>query len=333
MTTAAVIGASHWHVPLFERGFAAAGVRLVSVWDRDREAASGLAHRHGATAYTSLDGLLDAGGIDCAFVFGRHSEMAELASAVIARGLSMSLEKPCGRTSGEIAALHVAASQAGVAVHVPLVQRHSELGRRLLTLAREDPPVELAFRFIAGPPERYDRSGNGWVLDPEHSGGGAAMNLGVHFVDLAIELSGSPAASVSGRMSNMLHRRAVEDLAQVLITHENGTFSTITVGYCFPDAPPYREFRAWMTGRRTYIETDDQALLVRHRDGSTSRTPISFDTDSFYIDYVSRMVKDLRQGRKPIAGLQEMGRAVQVIESGYASADLNSVGSGGRRRR
>lgn len=321
MTTAAVIGASHWHVPLFERGFAAAGVRLASVWDRDQEAASGLAERYGATAYNNLEALLDAGGIDFAFVFGRHSEMAELASAVLARGLPFSLEKPCGRTSGEIAALHVAASQAGVEVHVPLVQRHCELGRHLLKLAREDPPLELAFRFIAGPPERYDRSGNGWVLDPEHSGGGAAMNLGVHFVDLAIELSGSPAASVSARASNMLHRRAVEDLAQVLITHENGAFSTITVGYCFPEAPPYREFRAWMTGRRTYIETDDQGLLVRHREGATSHIPISFDTDSYYIEYVSHTVKDLRQGRKPLAGLQEMERAVQVIEAAYASAE------------
>jgi predicted dehydrogenase len=321
VTTAAVIGASHWHVPLFERGFAAAGVRLASVWDRDREAASGLAQRHGATAYNRLDDLLDAGRVDCAFVFGRHSEMAELASAVLAHGLPMSLEKPCGRTSAEIAALHAAASQAGVAVHVPLVQRHCELGRRLLALAREDPPVELAFRFMAGPPERYDRSGNGWVLDPAHSGGGAAMNLGVHFVDLAIELTGSPAASVSARISNMLHRRAVEDLAQVLITHENGAFSTITVGYCFPDAPPHREFRAWMTGRRTYIENDDEALLVRHGGGGTSRIPVSFDTDGYYTDYVTRTVKDLREGRRPIAGLQEMGRAVQVIEAAYASAE------------
>lgn len=246
--------------------------------------------------------------------------MAELAHAVIARGLPMSLEKPCGRTSGEISALRLAADRVDASVHVPLVQRYSELGRRLLALTVQDPPLELAFRFIAGPPERYDRSGNGWVLDPAHSGGGAAINLGVHFVDLAIELSGSPAASVSARMSNMLHRRAVEDIAQVLITHKNGALTTITIGYCFPDAPPYREFRAWMIGRKTYVETDDKALIVRHSEGGTSRIPVSFDTDYYYTEYVSRMAEDLRQRRKPIAGLQEMEHAVQVIEAAYASA-------------
>jgi hypothetical protein len=41
----------------------------------------------------------------------------------------------------------------------------------------------------------------------------------------------------------------------------------------------------------------------------------------YYTEYVSRTVEDIRQGRRPIAGLQEMGRAVQVVEAGYASAE------------
>ena len=48
--------------------------------------------------------------------------------------------------------------------------------------------------FIAGPPERYDRNGNAWMLDPERAGGGCLANLGPHFVDLFLQRSANTTA-------------------------------------------------------------------------------------------------------------------------------------------
>jgi len=320
VSRAALIGVTHWHVPLMLRGFAPAGLDIAAVWDPDPEQARALAAAHGATAFTDLDALLDSGGLDCAFVSGPPRDMPGIARAVLARRLPLSLEKPCACTTDEVTALWAQARAAGVPVAVPLVQRFADLGRQLLELARDDPPLEIAVRFIAGPPARYDRWGNSWMLDPTLSGGGAAINLAVHFVDLAILLTGGPVVEVSGLTSAVQHNRAVEDLAVLTLLHGNGAVTNVTVGYRFPDAAPFREFRLTMSGQRTYVETEAGGLVVRDMNGGERRVPVSFDTDAYYADYVGRFVEDLRQGRPPEAGLAEMARALAVIEAGYRSA-------------
>ena len=320
MTRAALIGAAHWHVPLMLRGFPAAGLDVAGVWDPDPGRARALAAAHGAKDFADLGALLDSGGLDCAFVSGPHRDMPALARAALARRLPLSLEKPCACTADEVAALHAEACAAGVAVAVPLVQRFADVGRELSAIAHDDPPLEIAVRFIAGPPARYDRWHNSWMLDPAQSGGGAAINLAVHFVDLAMLLTGAPVAEVSGLTSAAQHGRAVEDLAVLVMTHGNGAVSNVTVGYRFPDAAPFREFRLTMSGRRSYVETEPAGLVVRGMGGGERRVPVSFDTDAFYADYVRRFADDLRHGHPPQTGLPEMARALAVIEAGYRSA-------------
>jgi predicted dehydrogenase len=246
--------------------------------------------------------------------------MPRLARAVLARQLPLSLEKPCACTTDEVTALHAEARAAGVPVAVPLVQRFADIGRQLMAVARDDPPLEIAVRFVAGPPARYDRWRNAWMLDPAQSGGGAAINLAVHFVDLAILLTGSPVMEVSGVTSAAQHGRGVEDLAVLTLLHGSGAIANVTVGYRFPDAAPFREFRLTMSGRRTYVETDAGGLVVRDARGAARHVPVSFDTDAFYADYVRRFVEDVRQGRAPETGLAEMARALAVIEAAYRSA-------------
>ena len=320
MTRAALIGAAHWHVPLMLRGFAPARLEVAGVWDPDHARARSLAAGHGATAFADLDALLDAGALDCVFVSGPHRDMPRLARAVLARRLPLSLEKPCACTADAVAALQAEAQAAGVPVAVPLVQRFADVGRQLMAVAGDDPPLEVAVRFVAGPPARYERWGNAWMLDPAQSGGGAAINLAVHFVDLAMLLTGSPVIEVSTLTSAARHGRDVEDLAVLTLLHGTGAVTSVTVGYRFPDAAPFREFRLTMSGRRTYVETDAGGLIVRDASGAAQHLPVSFDTDAFYADYVRRFVDDMQEGHPPETGLAEMARALAVIEAGYRSA-------------
>lgn len=320
MIHAALVGTAHWHVPLMLRGFADAGLRVAGVWDPDPGRAREFAEAHDAPAIADLDALLGSARLDCAFVSGPHHDMPRLARAVLARRLPMSLEKPCACSADEVKALEADARAAGVYVAVPLVQRLADLGRHLAQIASDDPPLEFAARFVAGPPARYERSGNGWMLDPGRSGGGAAINLAVHFVDLAILLTGSDVVEVSALVSAAQHGRPVEDLAVLTLLHGNGAVSNVTVGYRFPDAAPFREFRLTMSGRRSYVETDAAGLVVRDIASGERRIPASFDTDAYYAEFVRRFVDGLRQRRQPATGLAEMARALAVIEAGYRSA-------------
>ena len=320
MSLAALVGVTHWHVPMLLRGFESAGLEIAGVWDPDAGQASTFAAAHGTTAFAHLDALLDAKGLGCALVSGPPRDMPALARAVIARGLPLSLEKPCACTAREVATLGGQARDAGVMVAVPLVQRYAALGRHLMAIAAVDPPLEIAVRFIAGPPSRYERWGNAWMLDPALSGGGAAINLAAHFVDLSVLLCGSPVVEVSGHTSAAQHQRDVEDLAVFTLLHGSGTVTSITVGYRFPDAAPHREFQVTMSGRRSYVETEAGGLVVHDGQGGQTRLPVSFETDDYYADYVRRFAEDIRQGRSGAPGLAEMARALAVVESGYQSA-------------
>ncbi len=315
----AVLGTSHWHVPLYEPGFAKAGVDVAAAWDEDPAAAADFAKRHGAKTYDSVEQLLDS-EIDLAFVFGPPAKAPALAKAVIARGVPMALEKPCARSAAEIAEVRAAADAAGAYVSVPLVQRVAAIGLALMAQAEKDRPIDVSFRFIAGPPERYERVGCGWALDPELGGGGPIMNLSVHFIDLALTLTGSPAASVFCRTSNLLHGRKVEDRGMISIVHRNGALSSIDVGYRYPDMAPKREYRLAMIGRTSYLESEPNALAIRTTSGEVTHVPVTYDSDDYYVDYVVRTVEDVRNKRKPAAGLAEIHNVLRIIDAAYASA-------------
>ncbi|RWH78062.1 hypothetical protein [Mesorhizobium sp.] len=75
-------------------------------------------------------------------------------------------------------------------VAIPFIFRLSDTMR---VIQGGEAPVRLdhaSFRFVAGPPSRYRRAGNPWMLERDIAGGGPLINVGVHMVDLFRTLSG-----------------------------------------------------------------------------------------------------------------------------------------------
>lgn len=317
----AILQASHWHYPLYEPGLIEAGVEVVAVSDHDPAVAEDIAARHGASAFDDDAGLIARRGFDFAFVFGRPREMPQLASSLIEHGIPFSLEKPCGRTAEEVAGLRRAADARGLFAAVPLIQRIGPVGRLLHDAFDGDEITSLSFRFIAGPPERYRRAGCAWMLDPIESGGGAAINLAVHFVDLVHVLTGSRAASIHAQTGTRLHGLPVEDHAVIALKLESGADVVIEAGYGFPDAADKREFRLSVIGRRAYVQSTPDGARITPRDGGPAREiAIDFDTDAYYARYVTQVLGDLCKGRPPIARLADMQAALDVIDAVYSSA-------------
>ena len=315
----AILQASHWHYDLYEPGLIDAGVEVVAVSDRDPTVAEAVAARHGAAAFADEAALVARGGFDFAFVFGRPREMPSLAARLIEHGIPFSLEKPCGRNSGDVARIRRAAEARGVFVAVPLIQRIGPVGQLLHEVFDSDEITSLSFRFIAGPPGRYRRAGCSWMLDPQESGGGAAINLAVHFVDLAHALTGSRTIGVHGQTGTMLHGVPVEDHAVITMRLESGADVVIEAGYGFPDAASKRDFRFSTIGRRAYVESIPGGARITPRDGTSPReVAIDFDTDAYYPRYVAQVLEDFSAGRPPLVGLAEMEATMDVIDAVYS---------------
>ena len=98
----------------------------------------------------------------------------------------------------EAADIAARAAAAGLFAAVPYVIRYSPLIEAIQSVAE---PVQYAmFKFVGGMVDRYRQQRVDWVTDRKQSGGGALLNLGVHFMDLCRVLLPDSALTVTGAM-------------------------------------------------------------------------------------------------------------------------------------
>ncbi|MEQ8822084.1 MAG: Gfo/Idh/MocA family oxidoreductase [Sumerlaeia bacterium] len=143
----------------------------------------------GAKVVESLDDML-ALGLDGIVIATPNYLHAEQATRALESGCAVFCQKPLARTASETEAIIAAARRANRLLGVDLSYRHVESIRRIRDLAEAGRlgkifAVDLVFHNAYGP----DKD---WFYDPEKAGGGCALDLGIHLVDLALWMLGSP---------------------------------------------------------------------------------------------------------------------------------------------
>jgi predicted dehydrogenase len=142
-----------------------------------------------AAAFATLEELLqqDLDGVVIATPSALHAGQA---LAALERGLAVFCQKPLARTLAENTAVVEAARQADRLLGWDLSYRYTEAMRRIRNCVVEGElgpvhAVDLVFHNTWGP----DKS---WARDAALSGGGCAIDLGIHLVDLALWTLGFP---------------------------------------------------------------------------------------------------------------------------------------------
>ncbi|MBT6136670.1 MAG: Gfo/Idh/MocA family oxidoreductase [Rhodospirillaceae bacterium] len=322
----ALLEVSHWHFPLYidalMTAVAKSGAEIIGVSDRDKAIRETYGNKFGCPAYAEWRGLLGETEPDTAFAFGRHREMPEIGRALIGLGIPFAIEKPAGLGARDVAALRQEAEAAGVQVAVPLVQRVGPLQALLDRLIDEEGAAftSTAWRFNAGPPSRYLSSGNGWMLDPNESGGGCLMNLGAHFVDLALSLLPGPPNQVFGHVDTCLHGAAVEDTALVTMTSPGGGRALVETGYNFPDGPGKREYSFSLASRSHYVQTRPGGVAIFRPGKAAEEIDMNLDADLMYGIFAETFLGDLAAGRKLSPTLSDLEPAIRIIDAAYQSS-------------
>ena len=321
----ALLGASHWHVPLYLDALQRSGHPVVAVSDREGVRGGAVAQRFGCPCYAADEELLQRHEVEFAFVFGRHAELAALGGMLIDRGIPFAMEKPCGISAIEVAALCKRAEAKRLYVAVPFILRVGELlGRIRESEAALAPRLHhAAFRFIAGPVTRY-RNGADWMLDPAQAGGGCTINLGVHFIDLFRQLARQPVRAVRAVMTNRSQGVAVEDHSVLLLSSADGANCVVETGYSFPGgAPEPREFSFSISTGAGYYRAAPSGVSFLRRDAAAAGPtvlPAVLDTDPLYGNFVDRVLAEVQSGAVPVAGLMDALAVMRVIDAAYASA-------------
>jgi len=223
---------------------------LLAVCDINADRAASVAEQWGAPrAYSDPKELFADTDVDAVSICTWNNTHAELAIAAIAAGKHVLVEKPMRRTYAEAQQLEDVVNSHDRVLQVGFVRRHSQNCRVLKSFIDEGELGELYYAKASC----IRRVGNpgGWFANKAISGGGPLIDLGVHVIDLAWYLMGTPrVTAVSANTYEKLGNRAnittmprykvadydptkndVEDMANALIRFENGASLMVDVSF------------------------------------------------------------------------------------------------------
>lgn len=317
----AFLGVSHWHVPLYLEAVKTEGLCVAAVSDPDPACAERVGRELGCGVYTDALELMDKEKPDFVFAFAMHCRMPALAEAIIERKIPFSIEKPLGLKTEDVRHIKELAEKNDVFCAIPFIWRYSALVKELRENIRQEDFVNFSFLFTAGPPSRYEKA-SPWMLEKKLAGGGCMTNLGVHFIDMALYLSGSDSASVLGSQFHYMNGYDVEDSAEAVCRLSSGASLVLQTGYAYPmDQENKRDNRWNFTTKSGYYTIGDGQLESRVY-GKKARTSL-FDTDSdvYYPIYTVETLRQYMAGEKPAAGLEDMVRTRSVLDEIISKAE------------
>ena len=210
---------------------------VVAVADTLPENAAQAARLAPCAVVRTLDELLDT-ALDGVVIATPSALHAEQATDALRRGVAVFCQKPLGRTAYETASVVEAARQADRLLGVDLSYRFVEGARRVRELIKHGElgsvyAADLVFHNAYGP----DKA---WFYDPQLSGGGCVIDLGIHLVDLALWSLGGPRVT---RVSSHLFAKGsslggrsgmVEDFAIAELELEPGAVVRLACSWNLP---------------------------------------------------------------------------------------------------
>jgi len=318
----AILEITHWHVPLYLPAFAALGITPVAISDEQPGYAERFAAQYsGCTPYVDYVELLEEEKPDFVFSFGRYRLQPEIATNLLERRIPFVIEKPLGTDASQFDRLIALAKQNDVFVAIPLTNRAAPFSQAVKEMRDSGRLGQIRhghFRYAGGSAQRYVDSGCPWKLKVEESGGGALRNLGVHYADLFSWFTGSREVRVgSAHLRRVTPGMSIDEYANVSLCGDDDAFATVEVAYTYPaDASD----TVWnVSDGTTYVTYRDGQTCIITKDGVEERGGHS--VPGLYQDFVGDTLQAYREGGEPLATLEDMHRAMVIVDACYAKAD------------
>jgi predicted dehydrogenase len=326
MMRVCLIEVGHWHSPSYYGKLSAQGIAVAAVSDHTPAVAERVGHEFDCPRYTDYAQMVEREKPDFVLAFGRHADMAGIARHLLDRKIPFGMEKPLGLSSAEVGPLAEQARRQGAFVAVPLTFRATPWVRKIRELEAPGSDLSfLGFRFMTGPVSRYYTSGSEWILTRAGAGGGCTLNLGIHFTDLFLHLTGKQPKRLWASMNSRTNRTEVEDYSLVVMEAADGTACRIETGYPLPGGAKGRAMECVLRGRRGYYEVREEEMLWVDSDAQSRRVPGPTDQTFFYASFVQDCLDALREGRRPVADIHDNLAALKLVEAAYRAAQTKQV--------
>jgi len=312
---------------------AARSARLAAVADPDRAARDAVAGA--ARRVASLAELLAEPGVEAVYVATPNHLHAEQAVAALSAGRHVLCEKPMATTAADARRIAPAARAAGRLYATAYDQRFHPAHERLATRVAEGrlgAVTQARIHYACWLPEGW--AADNWRVDPARAGGGAAIDLAPHGIDLLAMLLGEEPVRAEAFLQRRVHGYPVDDGAALALAFPSGALATLHVAYNCPDALPRR--RLELIGTRAMAIAEDtmgqapggRLTLIDAATGGASDEPFDPAGDPFarQIERVSRAVRGApfpftlgRDARLAALLLDALDRATLPTEAPHAA--------------
>jgi len=168
-----------------------------------------------------------------------------------------------------------------------------------------------------------------WYAQKARGGGGHLIWLGLHWIDLAMLLTGSDVAEVAGFTANVGGQPMdVEDSAALSLKFSSGHLGTMTSGY-YLDQGYHSHLKIW--GSNGWLETNRHGAAVPFRYYSTTdpkpevKTYTAPDGPAGYTPFVAACVRSALGLEAPPMTTDESRRVLATVFTAYRAAETGQA--------
>ncbi|UIP01461.1 Gfo/Idh/MocA family oxidoreductase (plasmid) [Halobaculum sp. CBA1158] len=322
------------------------GVRTVAAADavaanRDRAREAGV-----DAVYDDYRTLLSTESPDAVVVALPPSLHAPAVRAAADAGCDAFVEKPFARSVSEGREMLAVADDAGIRLGVDHTIRYLPEVDRVAEALREGRVGHVPFASVSrvncgpfAPPPPTERVAD-WALDPEATGGGVLLDLGLHLFDVLEHLFGE--LTVIAAETDRQLSLPFEDAATVLLrAEESGTVVSMHCGGYQWEAAAEMNFRLRLEGVAGTVDSVDyrpknlHAHAAKSVAGNVARAVGGGDAAPFAPTYYLRahyraladFLDAVAADRDPPVGGERGVRTLELAEAAYAAAE-NEPGIG-----
>ncbi|THG91856.1 oxidoreductase [Alkalihalobacillus alcalophilus ATCC 27647 = CGMCC 1.3604] len=315
---------------------------LYGVCDRNEERAMTVAGQYGVEKiYTDAKEVFADDQVDAISICTWNNSHAELAIAAIKAGKHVLVEKPVAMTVEEAEKIKEVVDQNTAILQVGYVRRFGENALVLKKFIDSDKLGDIYYAKAS----LLRRIGNpgGWFADKARSGGGPLIDLGVHIIDACWYLMGRPKVkSITGHVYSLMGNRgnienlsfyktadydattnSVEDLANALITFENGSSLMVDTSYSLHLKKDQIALQVFGTKGGAELEPH-LTIVTEENDTILNIDPqidqSTFDFDSAFQNQIDAFVQACMTNGPSPAPIEDGIELMKIIQGIYTAA-------------
>ncbi|MFC5450567.1 Gfo/Idh/MocA family protein [Paenibacillus aestuarii] len=297
--------------------------------------------------YTDYKELLANPDIEAVSICTWNNSHAEISIAALRAGKHVLVEKPLCRTVEEALQVQAAVRETGKKLMVGFVRRYDSNAQLVKRFIDQEELGEVYYAKASC----IRRLGNpgGWFADPDRSGGGPVIDIGVHVIDLCWYMMGRPKpVSISANTYKKLGNRAnvrnlsfykaadydptvngVEDMANALIRFDNG--ASLFVDVSFTLHAKKDEISVKLYGDKGGVELEPEVSFVTEKhDTILNMTPQtdakSLNVHEAFYNEIQHFLSCVRSDNQPISpvadGLEMMKMLCGIYESAAKGTEI-----------